>query len=129
MSDDNPKSDRRITRVLGSLGAYGELYPSLAGRLQSAFDGGDARMQQRMEALNHALADRDEERRRWLAQRYDLTPAETRVAIHLADGGSVAGYAAAFGVSAGTVRSQLKSIFAKTGINRQSALHRIMIRR
>jgi DNA-binding CsgD family transcriptional regulator len=41
------------------------------------------------------------------------------------EGGDIASYAGLAGVTAATVRSQLKSIFAKTGVRRQSALVRL----
>ena len=39
------------------------------------------------------------------------------------------GYAEQFEVAVGTARSQLKAIFAKTGVNRQSALAALVPRR
>lgn len=42
--------------------------------------------------------------------------------MFLADGGTVVTYGAAFDVSVGTARSQLKAVFAKMGVNRQAAL-------
>ena len=53
---------------------------------------------------------------------FDLTPGEARVARALASGLEVDGVAGAFGVASSTVRSQLKSIFAKTGTGRQADL-------
>ncbi len=53
---------------------------------------------------------------------FDLTPAEARVARLIAGGDSVNEIAAASSTSAGTVRNQLKSVFAKTGVNRQGDL-------
>jgi DNA-binding CsgD family transcriptional regulator len=53
---------------------------------------------------------------------FDLTPAEDRVARALAEGHSVESGAAALSVSPETVRSQLKSVMAKTGTTRQAEL-------
>jgi DNA-binding CsgD family transcriptional regulator len=53
---------------------------------------------------------------------FDLTPGEARVARALATGLELEAAAANFGVSSATVRSQLKSIFAKTGTRRQADL-------
>lgn len=53
---------------------------------------------------------------------FDLTVAEARVARRLAGGDSPADIARAHNVSLGTVRSQLKSVFAKTNVERQSDL-------
>lgn len=52
----------------------------------------------------------------------DLTAAEARLAQAVARGQTVAEAARAAGVTEGTARSQLKSIYAKTGIARQTEL-------
>ena len=51
-----------------------------------------------------------------------MTEAQARIAIFLAEGGTVNEYAEAMGVSTGTVRTHLKAIFAKTGVRRQAEL-------
>lgn len=53
---------------------------------------------------------------------FDLTAAEARVAGGVAEGLSLDEIAARHGVAVGTVRSQVKTIFAKTGAERQSQL-------
>ncbi len=53
---------------------------------------------------------------------YGLTDAECNIAISLAKGATVQTTADEAGVSQHTIRTQLRSIFSKTGINRQSAL-------
>lgn len=53
---------------------------------------------------------------------YGLTAAETEVALYIAGGKTTESIAAERGVAAGTVRAQIKSIFAKLGINRQVEL-------
>jgi DNA-binding CsgD family transcriptional regulator len=63
---------------------------------------------------------------RLLAVVYGLTRAEARIAILLFEGSSLVEAAAANGVSIETVRVQLKSIFQKTGVHRQSALIRLL---
>ena len=51
---------------------------------------------------------------------FDLTPAEARVARGLAAGQTVKGLAAESGTSTNTVRTQVKTVLAKVGYNRQS---------
>ena len=51
-----------------------------------------------------------------------LSPAEARLAIGLLKGMSAAGCAQQSGVGVATVRSQLHSIFSKTGVRRQAQL-------
>lgn len=53
---------------------------------------------------------------------YGLTPAEIRLALLLNEGRSLADCAHDNGVSIETVRAQLKSIFHKAGLHRQSQL-------
>lgn len=53
---------------------------------------------------------------------FDLTPAEARIAGLLVEGQSVAMIARAQAVTENTVRMHLKSVFAKTGVSRQSEL-------
>jgi DNA-binding CsgD family transcriptional regulator len=59
---------------------------------------------------------------RVLSGLFDLTPAEGKVARELARGNSLEEIATAHNVSVETVRTHVKSIFAKTGSNRQPEL-------
>ena len=58
---------------------------------------------------------------------YGLTPAECRVALLLGDGHAPRKIANMVGVTDNTVRSQIKSIFSKTGVRRQSELVRLLL--
>jgi DNA-binding CsgD family transcriptional regulator len=57
-----------------------------------------------------------------IAALFGLTPAEARLAAALSGGDTVSQAAGRYGVSTGTVRAQLKSIFGKMGVNRQQDL-------
>jgi DNA-binding CsgD family transcriptional regulator len=57
-----------------------------------------------------------------LRDRFDLTPAEARLVVHLVTGTSLKSSARALGVGYETVRRQVKSVFHKTGTHRQSEL-------
>ena len=57
-----------------------------------------------------------------LHSRFHLTPAEVRIALGIARGESLATIAIANGTSVETVRTQLKSVFNKTGTHRQAEL-------
>ena len=54
-----------------------------------------------------------------LMELFGLTQAEARVALQIGAGKSVNEIAEDSGVKVGTIRSQVISIFAKTGLNRQ----------
>jgi DNA-binding CsgD family transcriptional regulator len=58
---------------------------------------------------------------------YGLTEAEARVLGALARGATVSEIALEHGVSASTVRAQVRSLFEKTGVNRQSDLVRLAL--
>jgi DNA-binding CsgD family transcriptional regulator len=57
-----------------------------------------------------------------LREIFDLTAAEARLAVALARGQDLETFAGERGLSKETVRNQLKSIFLKTGTNRQARL-------
>lgn len=59
---------------------------------------------------------------------FGLTPTEAGVAVRVARGCSGPEAAAALGIGAGTVHAHLKSVFAKTGVHRQSGLARLLSR-
>jgi DNA-binding CsgD family transcriptional regulator len=58
---------------------------------------------------------------------FGLTPAECRVAILLADGHSPATIAEMVGVSRNTLKTQMSSIYGKTGTSRQAQLVRLLL--
>ena len=62
-----------------------------------------------------------------LARLFGLSPAEANLASELAKGASIDDASATLGISRNTARTQLKSIFLKTGINRQSDLIRVLL--
>lgn len=53
---------------------------------------------------------------------FDLSPAEARIASQLTDGRSIEQIALSSGLSLNTIRTQLKSVFSKTGVQRQAEL-------
>jgi DNA-binding CsgD family transcriptional regulator len=61
-----------------------------------------------------------------LRRLYDLTEAEARLAVALADGHSIVSASAALKISPGTARVHLKAVFRKTGTNRQQDLIRMI---
>jgi DNA-binding CsgD family transcriptional regulator len=63
-----------------------------------------------------------------LGELFELTPAEANLAMLLARGLSLAEVSTAQTISQHTVRAQLKSIFAKTGVSRQAELVRLVLK-
>jgi DNA-binding CsgD family transcriptional regulator/PAS domain-containing protein len=64
---------------------------------------------------------------RALADLYDLTPAEERLALRLASGETLAEAAAGLGIRTSTARGALRSVFEKTGTHRQASLVRLTL--
>lgn len=124
MSDD----DGFDQRLLKSAQAYAKLYPSVAGRLKAAYQSGHPLARQVAEALRVAARRAERHREAHLRDAHGLTPQEVRVALHLVDGGAVASAAVELGVAESTVRTHLKSIFAKTGVRRQAGLRSLLPR-
>ncbi len=85
-------------------------------------EGGEARLMI-VAAHNPAITEEHIDRLRdW----FGLTHAEARLTALLADGGSTEDYCQLRGVSANATRFLLKGIFAKTGVNRQAQLVRLV---
>jgi DNA-binding CsgD family transcriptional regulator len=61
-----------------------------------------------------------------LMQVFGVTPAEAKLITYLIDGLTLTAAAAALGVSRNTARAQLASVFAKTGVNRQAQLIKLV---
>lgn len=62
-----------------------------------------------------------------LTQLFGLTPTEAKVALSLSNGNSIVETARASATSKNTIRSHVRSIFSKMGINRQSDLIRTVL--
>lgn len=101
---------------------YARLYPSIITRLRKAYEAGNPMVKQAVMAMAAALARAQGHRERRLRDEHNLTPTEIRITLHLIDGGTVASCAEALEVAESTVRSHLKSVFAKTGVTRQAQL-------
>jgi DNA-binding CsgD family transcriptional regulator len=61
-----------------------------------------------------------------LAEQYELTPAELRVLVAIMNFGGVAEVAAALTLSPATVRTHLRHVFEKTGVQRQADLVKLI---
>ncbi|HLY05632.1 MAG TPA: helix-turn-helix transcriptional regulator [Rhizomicrobium sp.] len=61
-----------------------------------------------------------------LSALYDLTEAESRLALAIAEGRTLASIAALHGVKYSTVRSQLQSVMQKMGVRRQADVVRLL---
>ncbi|MNO92645.1 Bacterial regulatory protein, luxR family [compost metagenome] len=60
-------------------------------------------------------------------QLFNLTPAETSLALELANGLSLEEAAEELNIRRNTARAHLRSIFSKTGVRRQTELVRLML--
>ena len=105
-----------------SLERYAMLYPSLRTRLLALLHSNSPPIREKVAALKKAFAEKAKGGEVWFQKRYGLTPTEARIALFIAEGGSVAAFAERAGISPGTVRTHLKAIFEKTGVSRQASL-------
>ncbi|MGA0607277.1 helix-turn-helix transcriptional regulator [Phenylobacterium sp. VNQ135] len=122
MKDDDA-FDQRLVKPAA---AYAKLYPSIMTRLKAAYDSGNPMVRDVARALGAALERSAGARETYLRDTHQLSPQETRIVLHLVDGGSVQSCAAALEVAESTVRTHLKSIFAKTGVRRQAELRGLL---
>lgn len=118
MSDEDPFDQR----LLKTAQTYARTYPSVLTRLRAAYEAGHPLVRQVARAMDAALDRSEAERERRLRHEHGLSPQETRIVLHLVDGGTVQTCAATLEVAESTVRSHLKSIFLKTGVKRQAHL-------
>jgi DNA-binding CsgD family transcriptional regulator len=118
MSDDEA-FDQRLVKPAQ---AYAKLYPSITARLKAAYESRHPLARQLAGALRLAIERSDTDRHLRLQQEHGLSPQETRIALHLIDGGPVTSAAEALGLAESTVRTHLKSVFSKTGVRRQAGL-------
>lgn len=70
---------------------------------------------------------RSQASREMIQRVFGLTPAESSLALLLADGLSLDEATAQLGVRKNTARAQLRAIFSKTGVTRQTALVRLLL--
>jgi len=122
MSDDDA-FDQRLVKPAE---AYAKLYPSIVPRLRAAYDSGNPMVRAVARAMGLAMERAGGAREEHLKETHRLSPQETRIVLHLVDGGSVATCADALGVAESTVRTHLKSVFAKTGVRRQAELRTLL---
>jgi DNA-binding CsgD family transcriptional regulator len=119
MDDDDPEN---MLNLGPAARRYAELYPSVQPRLKAILASKDPKLSQSVASLARALRDQQARRLERLVAAYGLTRAESRLALHIIDGGSIAEYAQLAHVTPGTARVQLKAVFAKTGVSRQAQL-------
>lgn len=122
MSDD----DAFDQRLLKPAAAYAKLYPSIIPRLKAAYEAGHPTVRAVARAMGLAMERAGGAREEHLRETHRLSPQETRIVLHLVDGGSVASCAECLGVAESTVRTHLKSAFAKTGVRRQAELRTLL---
>lgn len=103
----------------------GALPPDLASGLAALAPGADLAAEGATAMVFPAAEATD---RLWVSVResFGLTPAETRLAARLKDGLTLREAADELSVSVNTVRNQLRAIFDKMGLNRQSELVRAL---
>lgn len=118
MSDDETFHHR----ILKGAETYARLYPSILPRLTKALRNGHPATRDLGAALSQAIERKDGQRERELQAAFGLSPQEVRITLGLIDGGTVASLAETMTLAESTIRSHIKSVFAKTDCRRQSQL-------
>jgi DNA-binding CsgD family transcriptional regulator len=109
-------------RLLKQAEAYGRLYPSLLPRLKAALEAGHPALQALVQSMQRAFEQAETQRARQLRDTWGLSAQEVRVTLRLIDGATVVECATDLGIAESTVRSHVKTVFAKTGRTRQAQL-------
>ncbi len=117
-----PSRRKHENRFFEELTEYATLYPSVIPRLERAAKAGDRHVRRAIEAFAEASVASETAHIARCRARFDLTEAQARLAVFLSEGGTIAEYAAATGLSVETVRTHLKAIFAKTGVGSRPEL-------
>lgn len=118
MSDEKPLDHR----LLQQAEAYSRLYPSILPRLKAAMAAGNPAVEALVQSMQTALSQAEDQRERQLRDGWGLSAKEARVTLRLIEGATVSDCAADMGIAESTVRTHVKSVFAKTGRTRQSQL-------
>lgn len=63
----------------------------------------------------------------YLRKTFGLTPAEIRIAVALCENGTIEEAAAKAGVAVSTVKSQLKQVYQKTGVDNRTRLTKLIV--
>ncbi len=108
---------------------YARTYPSMPDRFRGIADWLDQNLRRAgfafmIERLDARVAEIETA---W-TQKYSLTPAEMRLTAHLVNGGTIASYAKAHGISRNTARNQLQAAYCKTGTHRQAELVSLLLK-
>ena len=121
--------DNHEERFFNELKQYATLYPSVIARLRAAAEAGNPHVTKAVNIFADVSRQAEASHLARCSARFDLTLAQARLALFLAEGGTIGEYAEATGVKISTVRTHLKSIFAKTGVNRQTELAILLLDR
>lgn len=123
-------SDRKAVQAIVDrspvLNDYARLYPSAKRRAVDIVTGLAADYEAQGMSMLIETADPPEARIDNLRAHFDLTASEAALALHIAQGGNLAGYAEARGISRNTARNQLQVVFDKTGARRQAELVKLL---
>lgn len=121
--------DNHEERFFNELKEYASLYPSVIGRLRAAAEAGNPYVNKAVELFANVSRQSETGHIARCSARFELTVAQARLALFVAEGGTIREYAELLGIKISTVRTHLKSIFAKTGVKRQAELAILLLDR
>lgn len=123
----NDKSLQKLADSIPVPDGYADVYPTARRRMVEIVSTFSATLENVGLSLVIETPERPGEHAERLMRQHELTAAEARLAVHLAEGGTLADHAAEQKISRNTARTHLRAIFQKTGVNRQAALVRLVL--
>ena len=105
---------------------YARLYPSATRRSVDIVTGIAADYEAEGISVVFEISDDKGQRIERLRAHFGLTPSEAALALHIADGGDIAGYAEVRRITRNTARNQLQAVFDKTNARRQAELVKLL---
>lgn len=121
------KAVEKLAKSVPAEPGYDSLYPSVPRRAVEIIGLFADDLAAKGIAVSLEVPDTPDEAAGRLVAGHGLTAAEARLALFLASGGSLAGYAAVQKVSRNTARTHLQRIFQKMGVGRQAELVRLVL--
>jgi DNA-binding CsgD family transcriptional regulator len=119
--------DNHEERFFNELKEYATLYPSVLPRLRAAAKAGNPCVTKAVNAFANMSRQSENSHVARCSSRFGLTMAEARLALFVAKGGTINEYAHVKGIKVSTVRTHLKSVFAKSGVKRQAELASLIL--
>lgn len=123
----SPKSDGQVGHAMSITRPSGSAKYGIAVRSNALSEWAEGRHRAAVTVLIRDPEQKSHASRDVIQQLFELTPAEASLALLLADGLTLDEAADELAIRKNTARAHLRSIFAKTGVTRQTSLVRLLL--